>query len=40
MKKQPEGGFLIGKIHRLAQRILTRKLKDYQINLINPAQGE
>ncbi|HUV29624.1 MAG TPA: MarR family transcriptional regulator [Acidobacteriota bacterium] len=39
MKRQPEGGFLIGKIHRLSHRILTRKLKDYQINLINPAQG-
>ena len=39
MKRQRAGGFLIGKIHRLAHRIFTKKLKEYRINLINPAQG-
>lgn len=39
MKRQPEGGFLLGKIHRLAGRIFARKLKKHHINLFNPAQG-
>ena len=39
MKKQREGGFLIAKIHQLAGRILARKLKEYHIDEINPAQG-
>lgn len=38
MKTQREGGFLIAKIHQLAGRILSRKLKQYRI-AINPAQG-
>ena len=38
MKFKSEGGFLIAKIHQLAGRIFTRKLKEYGIE-INPAQG-
>lgn len=39
MKKFREGGFLIAKIHQLSGRIFTRKLKEHQIDEINPAQG-
>ena len=39
MRKFREGGFLIAKIHQLAGRIFTRKLKKHQIDEINPAQG-
>jgi len=39
MKNQREGGFLIAKIHQLAGRIFSRKLKEYHIDEINPAQG-
>ena len=38
MKRQRQGGFLIAKIHQLAGRILSRKLRQYGI-AINPAQG-
>ena len=38
MKTQRQGGFLVAKIHQLAGRIFTRKLKEYNIE-INPAQG-
>lgn len=38
MKNQRQGGFLIARIHQLAGRVFTRKLKEYQIE-INPAQG-
>ncbi|UCE17071.1 MAG: MarR family transcriptional regulator [Gemmatimonadota bacterium] len=38
MKTQRQGGFFIAKIHQLAGRIFTRKLKEYNIE-INPAQG-
>ena len=38
MKTLREGGFLIAKIHQIAGRIFTQKLKDYNIE-INPAQG-
>ena len=34
-----KGGYLISKIHQLSGRIFTRKLKDYDICEINPAQG-
>lgn len=34
-----QGGFLISKIHQLAGRIFSKKLKQAQINEINPAQG-
>ncbi|MDD2853770.1 MAG: MarR family transcriptional regulator [Desulfuromonadaceae bacterium] len=39
MKTQREGGFLLSRIHQLSGRILARKLKEYQIDEINPAQG-
>ena len=39
MKRQRQGGFLIAKIHQLSGRILARKLKEYNIGEINPAQG-
>ncbi|UCD06145.1 MAG: MarR family transcriptional regulator [candidate division WOR-3 bacterium] len=38
MKRQRQGGFLIAKIHQLAGRIFSRKLKEAGIEL-NPAQG-
>jgi MarR family transcriptional regulator, organic hydroperoxide resistance regulator len=34
-----QGGFLISKIHQLSGRIFAKKLKDCNINEINPAQG-
>ncbi|XEC95753.1 MarR family winged helix-turn-helix transcriptional regulator [Paenibacillus tarimensis] len=39
MNKIRQGGFFISKIHQLSSRIFARKLKDYNINDINPAQG-
>ncbi|MHA2296766.1 MAG: MarR family winged helix-turn-helix transcriptional regulator [Candidatus Hodarchaeales archaeon] len=39
MKEQRAGGFLIAKIHQLSGRIFAKKLKNYQIDEINPAQG-
>lgn len=39
MKKQRESGFLIAKIHQLSGRILARKLKEHNLDEINPAQG-
>jgi DNA-binding MarR family transcriptional regulator len=39
MKEQRAGGFLIAKIHQLAGRIFVKKLKQYQLTEINPAQG-
>lgn len=39
MKQLREGGFLIAKIHHLSGRILTKKLKEYKLEEINPAQG-
>ncbi|WP_199613811.1 MarR family winged helix-turn-helix transcriptional regulator [Paenibacillus alkalitolerans] len=39
MMKLRQGGFIISKIHQLSGRIFSRKLKDYNINDINPAQG-
>ncbi|MHA1915986.1 MAG: MarR family winged helix-turn-helix transcriptional regulator [Promethearchaeota archaeon] len=39
MKEQPEGGFIISKIHQLSQRIFARILKDYNLEKFNPAQG-
>ncbi|MFX0086547.1 MAG: MarR family winged helix-turn-helix transcriptional regulator [Candidatus Hodarchaeota archaeon] len=39
MREQRTGGFLIAKIHQLAGRIFTKKLKKYQLTEINPAQG-
>lgn len=39
MKEQRTGGFLIAKIHQLGGRIFAKKLKQYQLTEINPAQG-
>ncbi|MCX7923487.1 MAG: MarR family transcriptional regulator [Clostridia bacterium] len=39
MKKFYQGGFLIDKIHQLSGRIFSKKLKKYNIEEINPAQG-
>lgn len=39
MTKKRQGGFLVSKIHQLAGRIFTKKLKDYNLNEINSAQG-
>lgn len=39
MKGQREAGFLIAQIHQRSGRIFNKKLKDYQIDEINPAQG-
>lgn len=39
MKRLREGGFLISRIHQLSGRILARKLKEHQVDEINPAQG-
>lgn len=39
MKNQGEGGFLIAKIHQLSGRVLARKLKEHNLDEINPAQG-
>lgn len=37
--KLRKGGFLIANIHHLSGRILARKLKEYNLDEINPAQG-
>ncbi|MBI5099011.1 MAG: MarR family transcriptional regulator [Nitrospirae bacterium] len=39
MKQLREGGFLIAKIHHLSGRILAKKIKEYKLKEINPAQG-
>lgn len=39
MEKQTEGGFLIAKIHHQAGRILSRKLKEHNLDELNPGQG-
>lgn len=39
MEKLRRGGFLIGKIHQLAGRILNKKLKKQKVAEINQAQG-
>ena len=39
MKNQPKGGFLIAKIHQIAGRLFSRKLKEFKIHEINPSQG-
>ncbi|TDG00163.1 MarR family winged helix-turn-helix transcriptional regulator [Paenibacillus piri] len=39
MSKLRQGGFLVSKIHQLSGRIFAKKLKDYRITDINPAQG-
>jgi DNA-binding MarR family transcriptional regulator len=39
MTKLREGGMLVAKIHQVAGRIFARKLREYGISEINPAQG-
>lgn len=39
MKSQSEGGFIIAKIHHLAGRILSKKLKEHHLDELNPGQG-
>ncbi|MDT8717716.1 MarR family transcriptional regulator [Clostridium sp. 19966] len=39
MPQKRQGGFLISKIHQLAQRVFTKKLKSYDLYEINSAQG-
>ena len=39
MDELRRGGFLIAKIHQLAGRILTKIMKDHNVDEINPAQG-
>jgi DNA-binding MarR family transcriptional regulator len=39
LEKLREGGFLISKIKQISGRIFDRKLKDYDINDLNTAQG-
>ena len=39
MAKLREGGLLIAKVHQVAGRVFTKKLKEYGIDEINPAQG-
>lgn len=39
MIQQPEGGFLIAKIHQVSGRIFAKILKEHGIDQINPAQG-
>lgn len=39
MEKLREGGMLVAKIHQVAGRIFAKKLKEYNINEITPAQG-
>lgn len=34
-----QGGLLISKIHQITGRIFSRKLKEYDVEEINPAQG-
>ena len=39
MNDQREGGFLIAKIHQIANRIFYQMLKEYGIKELNPGQG-
>ena len=39
MEKLREGGFLISKIKQISERIFDKKLKNYDINDLNTAQG-
>jgi DNA-binding MarR family transcriptional regulator len=39
MKNQRQGAFLVSKMHQVAGRIFTRKLKHYRIDDFSPAQG-
>jgi DNA-binding MarR family transcriptional regulator len=39
MSKIRQGGFLVSKIHQLSGRIFSKKLKQFRITDLNPAQG-
>lgn len=39
MEKRRQGGFLIAKLHQMSNRIFAKKLKKYNLDVINPAQG-
>jgi DNA-binding MarR family transcriptional regulator len=39
LKDQRNAGFLISQIKQLSGRIFSKKLKDYEINDLNPGQG-
>lgn len=39
MKKIRKGGYLIAKVHRLTGRVFHKKLKEFSVEKINPAQG-
>ena len=39
MKRLRQGGFIIAKIHQAAGRLFAKKLKHYNLEAINPAQG-
>jgi hypothetical protein len=39
MVQKRQGGLLISKVHQLAGRIFTKKLKSYDLSEINSAQG-
>ncbi len=39
MNRLRQGGFLIAKVHQAAGRVFSRKLKKYNLDEINPAQG-
>lgn len=38
-KEQREGGFLLAKIHQVANRIFNKMLKDYGLDELNSSQG-
>ena len=39
LKEFRRGGFLISKIHQLSQRIFSKILREYELDLFNPSQG-
>ena len=39
LKEFSRGGFLISKIHQLSQRIFSKILREYELDLFNPSQG-
>ena len=39
LEKLREGGFLISKIKQISERVFNKKLRDYDINDLNGAQG-
>ncbi|MFC3770840.1 MarR family winged helix-turn-helix transcriptional regulator [Paenibacillus sp. GCM10012303] len=39
MSSTRQGGFLLSKVHQISGRVFAKKLKQYRITDINPAQG-